>query len=229
MSWARFDDRYHDNRKVKRAWRRHGKAVGLHAMSVTYCAMHETDGVVDAEWIEEKLPSRKEREAVLEVLVEVGLFVAKNDGDFEVKDYLEFNHSRAEAEAQREAKATRQRKWRETQRRPSRDASTDASTGRHGVAAPETVPRPDPTRPDPIPPSPPRGNRTRDLHKWEDQAVAYAESVGVTGPRENVLRAVKGAVSYAGVETPDGFREFARQSFPSLNVVASLPDERSAA
>ena len=120
VSWARFDDRYHDNRKVKRAWRRHPRAVGLHAMAVTYCAMHETDGVVDAEWLEEKLPSKSERDKVLNALTSVGLFEELEAGDFRVHDFLEYNHSREEADAQRQQKATRQQRWRERQRGASR-------------------------------------------------------------------------------------------------------------
>jgi hypothetical protein len=43
-------------------------------MSVTYSSRHETDGLVDLEWLEEKLPTPKEREAVVAALVECGLY-----------------------------------------------------------------------------------------------------------------------------------------------------------
>lgn len=236
MAWARFDDLYDDNRKIKRAWRQQRAAVGLHAMAVTYCSRHETDGRVDVDWLEEKLPKDSEREKVLRVLVDVGLFVEVDDEHYRVKDYLDFNPSKATLDAKRAADAKRKRKssphgiQAESERNP--DGGDTESEGNPGLTrAPASAARPSPSQPvpTPVPPKPPKGGRTRDLFKWESVAVAYAESVGVTGPRENVLRAVKGAVAYAGITTPDEFRSFARQNFPSLNVVASLPDERSAA
>lgn len=109
MTWARFDDRYHDNRKVKRAWRAHPRAVGLHAMAVTYCAMHETDGIVDMEWLDEKLPAVKEREKVLGALVDTGLFEALEDGSFLVHDYLTYNPARDDLEEKRRKDSERKR------------------------------------------------------------------------------------------------------------------------
>lgn len=146
MSWAKFDDRYHDNRKVKRAWRGHPRAVGLHAMAVTYCAMHETDGLVDAEWIEEKLPAKAERDKVLAVLVDVGLFIAEGGGDYSIHDYLMFNPSKEDAEAQRRKNAERQSRWRDKHR------NGGDTTDRNGVTNADVTresQRPVPTRPDP--------------------------------------------------------------------------------
>lgn len=106
MAWARFDDRYDDSKKIKRAWRQHPRAVGLHAMAITYCARHETDGEVDLEWLEEKLPRAVERRKVLDALIGAGLFAPNADGDgFIVNDYLEYNPSRDELRARREARA----------------------------------------------------------------------------------------------------------------------------
>lgn len=174
MSWAKFDDRYHDNRKVKRAWRRHPRAVGLHAMAVTYCSMHETDGLVDDEWIEEKVPDQGERGQVLAVLVDVGLFEPDEAGGFLVHDYLEYNRSKEAAVREREQKSARQQRWRERGRDASVgasvDASVDASTRRHGDAAPT---RPDPTRPSP--PIPPRGARKRDRERFEEEMAAWRD------------------------------------------------------
>lgn len=93
MAWAKLDDRYDDNPKIKRAWKRHPAAVGLHTMAVTYCCRHELDGVVDMEWIEEKLPVKRERDLVCDSLVEIGLF-EERPGGFMVRNFLEFNPSK---------------------------------------------------------------------------------------------------------------------------------------
>jgi hypothetical protein len=95
VAWARFDDRYDDNRKVKRAWRANRGSVGLHAMAITYSARHETDGLIDVEWLIEKLPAAKEREKMIAALVDAGLFEPVDGEVFRVHDYLEFNPSAA--------------------------------------------------------------------------------------------------------------------------------------
>jgi hypothetical protein len=93
MTWAKFDDRYDDNRKVKKAWRLEPAAIGLHAMAITYSSRHETDGNVDLDWLTEKLPNAKHRERVVRALVECELFEAIDGDQFLVHDYLKFNPS----------------------------------------------------------------------------------------------------------------------------------------
>lgn len=105
MSWARMDDRYDDNRKVKRAWRRSPRAIGLHAMAITYCARHRTDGLVDIDWIEEKVPAKPERDKAITTLVDVGLFEPVDEEHWQVHDFLDYNPSAAESDAQRQSKA----------------------------------------------------------------------------------------------------------------------------
>lgn len=102
MPYAQFDDRYDDHRKTKRAWRTQPAAVGLHAMAITYCNRHKTDGLLDADWVEEKLSlsplSAKQQQAAIEVLLEHGLFEREGD-NYKVHDFLEWNRSRAQREA----------------------------------------------------------------------------------------------------------------------------------
>lgn len=160
MTWARFDDLYDDNRKVKRAWRRHPRAVGLHAMSITYSARHETDGLVDLEWLEEKLPKAAEREAVIKALVDCGLYEPIDGEHFRVHDYTDFNPSRADLESKRERDAARKRSPRgfhtDSTRSPNgirADGLVDSSRSPNGPsrAGAEATPaaRPVPTRPTP--------------------------------------------------------------------------------
>jgi hypothetical protein len=160
MSWAKFDDRYHDNPKVKLAWRAHPRAVGLHSMAITYCAMHETDGLVDPMWLEERLPNKRERTNVLTALVGAGLFAEAPNGYFIVNDYLEYNPSRAESEAKRADKSAAGKKGAAARWGREPDGSSHSTSHSNGngtshsgshdseyyesIAAPNS---PDPTRP----------------------------------------------------------------------------------
>ena len=111
MGYGKLDDRYGDTRKIKRAWRRNRAAVGLHSMSIAHCNLHETDGLVDLDWLEEKLPDPDERREVLAVLVDEGLYHPTPDGDaFVLHDFLEHNRSRAAREELRQAKVDAGRK-----------------------------------------------------------------------------------------------------------------------
>lgn len=83
MTWAKFDDRYDDRPQIKKAWRMSGYAVGLHTKAVTHCARHESDGLIDPEWLAERLavvPDRAGRGAV-STLVKLGLFELLREGE----------------------------------------------------------------------------------------------------------------------------------------------------
>lgn len=105
MSWAKFDDRYDDNRKVKRAWRKDRASIGLHAMAITYCSRHHTDGIVDIDWLEEKLFKPAERAKAIAALEDAGLFEKIDDERWRVHDYLEYNPSAADAADRARGKA----------------------------------------------------------------------------------------------------------------------------
>jgi hypothetical protein len=155
VSWAKLDDRFHGNRKVRRAWKRSRASVGLYVLALTYAAQHETDGMVDAEFIDDALPKTAERDAAVRALVDCGLWEMAGE-DYRIHDYLDYHPSAADAEAKREAKARRQQQWRE---KSARSASTDTSTPSLVDAPVDPAPAlPDPTRPDPIPPLAPPAN-----------------------------------------------------------------------
>ena len=119
MSWARLDDRFDDNRKVKRVWLTCPQALGLHVMALTYCTRHHTDGLVDREYVTEKAPAARQRDRMTAALVDAGLWDEHADG-WTIHDFLEFNHSRQEIEDRRQADAERKARGRATQsaRRP---------------------------------------------------------------------------------------------------------------
>lgn len=124
MTWAKFDDLYDDNRKVKRAWRTNRAAVGLHVMAITYCSRHETDGLIDVDWLEEKLPQRRERDQVLGCLTRLGLFEVIDPETYLVHDYLHFQRPRAELEEFRRKDA--ERKARGRTKRVHADSTPDS-------------------------------------------------------------------------------------------------------
>jgi hypothetical protein len=107
MSWARLDDRFWSNRKVRAAWKQCRASVGLHVMAIAYCAMHETDGVIDEHFLESLIPNGKERTQALDALLGVGLWHAGTDGFWLINDYLEFNPSRHQLAERRQRDAER--------------------------------------------------------------------------------------------------------------------------
>jgi hypothetical protein len=102
--WARFDDRFHENRKIKRAWRRCPASIGLHVMAINYSAGHLTDGFVDVDFVEDRIPAKRARERAVEVLVHVGLWLPADEG-WSIHDFAEFNETKADIEARRSAKS----------------------------------------------------------------------------------------------------------------------------
>lgn len=156
MSWAKLDDRYDDGRKIRQAWHAHPRAVGLHAMAITYCARNETNGRIDDLWLVEKLPVKRDRDVVLQALVEIGLF-DRIDGGYEVHDYLDYNDSRevlaerrrrdAERKGRKPPPGTRPDRPTESDRSPNgirAEAERNPDASRAGGSAP-AGPRPDPT------------------------------------------------------------------------------------
>jgi hypothetical protein len=101
---VQLDNTYDDRRKIQRAWRTKPAAIGLHVMAITFSNRHDTDGQIPHEWLQEMVPRTTERQAILQVLVEHGLF--DFDGEqYTVHDYLDWNRSAEEREARRRAAA----------------------------------------------------------------------------------------------------------------------------
>jgi hypothetical protein len=77
MSWGKIDDQFHAHRKAKKAWKATARSLGLHVLAISYCAGHLTDGLVDLEFVEEKLPVARERVRATKALVDAGLWVLR--------------------------------------------------------------------------------------------------------------------------------------------------------
>jgi hypothetical protein len=104
MSWIKFDDQWMDHPKIIQAGR---DARDMWIASITYCAKHLTDGYFH----DNLLPTLAVMAGVdvancqefASTLVRVGLWDANEEG-YQVHDYLDYNPSKEQALATREAR-----------------------------------------------------------------------------------------------------------------------------
>lgn len=134
--WARLDDSFCMNRKVKQAWRQHRASLGLHALALSYCAGQLTDGVVDRGVVAEWMPNGPQGRAAVAALVDAGLWGVHSEG-WIIHDWLDYNPSAQETRAKRRADADRQAEY-----RARRHAVTNSVSNAVTNSAP--------TRPDPL-------------------------------------------------------------------------------
>lgn len=163
MSWARFDDMFPWSRKVRRL---SDAAFRLHVTGIVGCARDLTDGVVTQDDIDEFPPMRGLDKRLAE-LVERGQWHEKGHrcgkckqppaGAWMIHDYLDYNPSKADVEAERAAARERQRRRRLGRAGVSEapDVTRDSRVTHAGVTRESQTPSlpvpsiPDPTRPDP--------------------------------------------------------------------------------
>jgi hypothetical protein len=111
MAWARLDDGFYDHPKVIAVWHSRPDALGLHMRAIAYCARHETDGKILAPAVMALSPLQRDREEQVSALVDAGLWY-EQDEHYLIHDYLDYNLSRDEIAAKREADRERQAKRR---------------------------------------------------------------------------------------------------------------------
>lgn len=110
MPWANLDDQYaeHPNN-----WVLSDAAFRLHTAAICYANKHKTDGEVVASKVPTLVP--KFKRAALVELLDRGHWLDKGE-TYEVRDFLDWNRSRAqiETESQRKSQAGRkgaQKRW----------------------------------------------------------------------------------------------------------------------
>lgn len=123
MPWVRFDDQYPQRRKVESL---SDPAFRLNTEAIFWCARNLTDGWVPEGDLSLAAPRRmKRRERFVAELVKQGLWhepghscakCVDPPNGWVVHDYLDYQPSKAQVEAERAAAAERQRKWREKNR-----------------------------------------------------------------------------------------------------------------
>lgn len=128
MGWAKLDDRRHENVKLRKAGL---EADGLDVRGITYCAANETDGFLD-EAVIPMLSGVIRWRKIVETLVKVGRW-EHVEGGWKIHNYLEYNPSRIDIEAGREAARDRMQRLRSREQ-----------TANNGVRSST------PTRPDPL-------------------------------------------------------------------------------
>lgn len=143
MPWFRMEDSFHSHPKVVAAG---NEAIGLYVRCGTYAAQHLTDGFIPGDIAvlygssdtgSRRNPGTGKPETLAETLVRTKLW-RRTRGGWRMPDYLDYNPSAERVDNQRAAKATRQKRWLESQRRRGGDASQDAS-----IDLPPSPPRPE--------------------------------------------------------------------------------------
>lgn len=153
MTWFKVDDGFYDHPKVEQM---PNAAVGLWVKAGTWCAKHETDGVIPAS----RVKALKGTASQIRALIECGLWCETTTSlgakAYSFRDWLDYQPSREEREEERAS-------WREKKRKSRRQKLDNRrkSENVHGgvpemspEGTPEGVPEmsgtiPDPSRPDP--------------------------------------------------------------------------------
>lgn len=174
MTWVKLDDNFTDHPKVDAL---SDAAFRLHVAALCYCNRHLTDGFVPAAALGKLTPHARPGLSASELVAKGTWFEAQ--GGFQVHDYLDFQESAEQVKARRKDDADRKREARKKGRSPAATANGPArrppglrpdsvsdsapESGRtpHRTSAPESgqeSTRPDPTRPNDLPPYPPPGH-----------------------------------------------------------------------
>lgn len=166
MSWVKTDDGMSRNRKILPL---SDAAFRLDREAIEWCSANTTDGRIAADEFADI--SRRAIPKNVDELVRRGRWHKAQDGPcghescptpgpdgWVIHDYLDYNPSKVEVEAEKKRKAERQRRWLEKKRGgASDDAAGDASRGRSANASRDTngdasrvaaPSRPVPSRPD---------------------------------------------------------------------------------
>ena len=134
MTWARFDDGFPGHRKIRRLT---DGAYRLHTTAICFCAHDLTDGFVTREDIAEMESIRQPEKRIAELVKADCWAVAV--GGWMIHDYLDYNPSRAQVMAEREAARDRKEVWK-AKRRAERNAVPNAVPNGVGNAAPYPYP-----------------------------------------------------------------------------------------
>jgi hypothetical protein len=138
MPWARFEDRFQEHPKVRKAWRAAPAAIGLHVMAVTYCAGNLTDGYVPSAWVESQFRRDRDEKAAVAALVDAGMWDPADDG-WTIHDYLEYQPTKESVLAKRQRNAENGRKGGEAKaKRTSSDSPADRQTVASDLSKPRT-------------------------------------------------------------------------------------------
>lgn len=106
MTWLRLDDSFYDHPKIDGLT---DPAFRLHVAAANYCARHLTDGHITAPAALRLTATSRQR--TIDELVTAHLWDPTPDG-YEIHDFLRYNPTREQVEADRRGNARRQALWR---------------------------------------------------------------------------------------------------------------------
>lgn len=135
MAWVKLDDAFHTNHKAVLAGV-DGRA--LYIAGLCWCARNLTDGYIDKRALPTVAALAGVEPSIADTIsaVDVALWV-DHGARYHVPDYLDFNPSRQQVIAEREAAAERKRRSRATSRRDTN--GTDAVTSPASSPSPTTT------------------------------------------------------------------------------------------
>lgn len=111
MTWLKTDDRFPEHRKIRRLT---DGAYRLHHAALSYAAKDETDGLIRPDDLDEMQHGRRLAKHV-DSLVKAGLWEPVRNG-WMLHDFLDYNPSHAQLEAERAANRERQARMRARRR-----------------------------------------------------------------------------------------------------------------
>jgi hypothetical protein len=178
MAWVKIDDGFSEHPKVLRAG---PLAVALHIAALCYAARQRTDGFIPGAVVSRLVDIRKPAAEVAR-LVQAGLWESV-EGGYAIHDYLAYNPSREQIDAERAATAERVKRW--------RDARSNGVTNA-GVTPGVTLPpsRPVPTRGTSVPASDARRAAKGELTAAGEWITTWSAHTGRTLNRAEYAAAV---------------------------------------
>jgi len=185
MAWVKIDDQFADHPKVLAAG---PLASWLYVCGLTYCGRYLTDGWIPRSQVK-KLADVDNAMVLAERLVIIGLWDETEDG-FIVHDYLEYNPTREDVKAYRDANAKRQSEWRD-KHRDKKGKFNDSNAVSNGVSnaqnntAPSPSPSPSPS-PCPVPEPKDKGAKTAPV-TFEDWQTGFREATNKAGYAGDML------------------------------------------
>lgn len=233
MPWFALDDGFDTHPKVRKAG---NAAVGLFVRLGVHATRHLTEGHLDGEIVRDYGTA-----ATIRKLVAVGMLHDAEHGcrrcprpaddGFYIHDYLDYNKSRAQIEASREAARKRQNRGRETARRNrnERDSDANLSSNSHqndasftsnwgqndplfegSTAGQEDMSRRDTHEGVTVVPSPPLPS-----HNYDGADVGG----GTTGSRAADLEALAPTpIEVDGFQLTDAMRRWANATYPAVDI-----------
>lgn len=206
MPWARFDDRFPSNRKVRLL---SDGAFRLYVSAICWSAENLTDGVIKTAELRLVADVRATRTRAKE-LVEAELFEELKGVGWKIHDYHEYNPTAEQVRADRAQRTARQQRWRAKKQGdapepdpPGSEAAVDASTDASRDASRNGVRDATPSRPVPT--------------RTPSMADAGGEGAGSEAP--NLDHLTPSPIEIDGFQLTDSMRRWALQTYgPAIDI-----------